>query len=148
MKTAVFIATILSLVPLAGVRGDENGAKGPVLRSPHPPYPAQAILDNIQGSVTFKLTVKNGRIANVSATGPDQLATPCAQWIKEHWQFKKGMTGLYTVSLSFKLPDKSSGVSPTSSASPAPSESPDSAVSPTPSASPVPAESPAGSSAD
>jgi hypothetical protein len=140
MKTTFFVATILSLLPLGDVRGDENSAKGPALRSPHPPYPAQAIQNRIQGSVTFKLAVKNGQITKVTATGPDLLAKPSAQWIKEHWQFKKGMTGIYTVSMDFKLPDASSGASPT------PSESPDSAESPTPVPAPVPSVSPSGSS--
>jgi hypothetical protein len=142
MKTALLIAMILCLTSFAGFAGDENSAKSPLLQSPRPPYPVQAIQNQVQGSVTFKLTIKNGQIVKVTGTGPEQLATPCAEWIKEHWQFKKGMTGVYTVSLSFELPGKSSGPSPT------PSESPESAESPTPAPAPVPSISPSESSAE
>ncbi len=142
MKTTVLIAATLSLLVFADVHGDENNAKGPVLRSPHPPYPAQAIQDRIQGSVTFKLAIKNGQITKVTATGPELLANPSAQWIKEHWQFKKGMTGIYTVSIDFKLPEASAGASPASSAPPT------SAVPATPTPSPTPLISPSASSAN
>jgi TonB family protein len=74
-----------------------------LLRSPRPPYPQTALQMHIAGDVRVRITVENGNIVNVEASGPPVLASGASRWVKENWKFNPGTNGTFTLPVSFVL---------------------------------------------
>ena len=133
-QARMLIAAVLCLIAFHGLGVDEVGAQSPsprqaatprgglrLIRSPKPPYPAEARKKGVHGRVTVRVTVKAGTIVNATATGPELLAGFTAQWIKTHWIFPEDVTGTFILPVDFVNPKPSSSPasSPLPSASPA-----------------------------
>ena len=91
--------------PAGASNGTGNG--GPhgnlLLRSPRPPYPQTALQMHIAGDVKVRITVENGTIVDVEATGPPMLASAASRWVKANWKFNPGTNGTFTLPVSFVL---------------------------------------------
>jgi hypothetical protein len=58
---------------------------------------------HITGDVRVRITVQNGAIVNVEASGPPLLASAASRWVKENWKFDPSANGTYTLPVSFVL---------------------------------------------
>jgi hypothetical protein len=74
---------------------------GLLVRSPSPPYPAQALQAHISGIVHVRMTVQDGNIVNVEASGLPILANPAKRWVRSTWKFNPTANGTFTVPVSF-----------------------------------------------
>jgi TonB-like protein len=74
---------------------------GILVRSPRPPYPAQALHARISGIVHVRMTIQEGNIVNVEASGPPILANAAARWVRSNWKFSSSTNGTYTLPISF-----------------------------------------------
>jgi hypothetical protein len=57
------------------------------LRSPRPPYLPQALQSRISDIVQVRMTVQDGNIIDVEASGPPILASAAARWVRSNWKF-------------------------------------------------------------
>jgi outer membrane biosynthesis protein TonB len=91
--------------PTGAANGTGNGGpRGNVLlRSPSPPYPTVALQMHIAGDVKVRITVENGNIVDVEASGPPVLASAASRWVKANWKFVPAAHGTYTLPVSFVL---------------------------------------------
>jgi outer membrane biosynthesis protein TonB len=74
-----------------------------LLRSPSPPYPSTALQMHIAGDVKVRITVQNGNIVDVDASGPPMLASAASRWVKANWKFNPTISGTFTLPVSFVL---------------------------------------------
>ncbi|MBV8215262.1 MAG: energy transducer TonB [Verrucomicrobia bacterium] len=82
-----------------------GGIDSEFLYRPAPPYPAAARKKNEEGDVLLLIKVKEGVVTDVvPKSGPDDLASPAASWIKEKWKFKADLTKNYTLPIFFRNP--------------------------------------------
>lgn len=154
-RARMLVVAVLGLITFHGLGAGEEGAESPsprqeaaargwrLIRSPKPPYPAEALKKGIQGRVTVRLSVKDGQIITATGIGPEPLADFSAQWVKEHWLFPKDITGTFTLPIVFTHPKSSA----TPAASALPPASPTASVLPSasPAASALPSASPTAS---
>jgi outer membrane biosynthesis protein TonB len=87
---------------------DGTGAGGPrsgtLIRSPHPPYPPQALAMHITGEVRVAFEVQNGNIVGTRAiSGPPMLESYVIRFCKENWKFSPNSNGTFTLPVSFQL---------------------------------------------
>ncbi|MBV8640317.1 MAG: TonB family protein [Verrucomicrobia bacterium] len=73
------------------------------MRSPRPPYPPTALQMHISGDVRVRITVENGNIVDVDASGPPMLASAASRWVKANWKFVPTANGTFTLPVSFVL---------------------------------------------
>jgi outer membrane biosynthesis protein TonB len=92
-------------VPTGVVGGTGTGGPrtGLWIRSPKPQYPPQALQLHITGSVTATITVSNGTVTGVHATGPSLLASAAERWIRSNWQGAPTTNGTFTLPINFVL---------------------------------------------
>jgi outer membrane biosynthesis protein TonB len=92
-------------VPNGVVGGTGTGGPrtGLWIRSPKPQYPPQALQLHITGSVTATITVSNGTVTSVHATGPSLLASAAERWIRSNWQGAPTTNGTFTLPINFVL---------------------------------------------
>ncbi|MBV9107565.1 MAG: energy transducer TonB [Verrucomicrobia bacterium] len=83
--------------------GDGGARSNLLLRSPRPPYPQMALQMHIAGEVKVRITVENGTIVNVDASGPPILASAASRWVKANWKFNPTVTGTFVLPVSFVL---------------------------------------------
>jgi hypothetical protein len=82
-----------------------RGVDSEVLYRPAPPYPPEAKRKKEEGNVLLLIKLKNGVITDVvPKSGPDDLASFAASWIKENWKFRAGLTKSYTLPIYFHNP--------------------------------------------
>jgi outer membrane biosynthesis protein TonB len=72
-------------------------------RSPKPPYPPQALSMHITGAVSATITMSNGEITNVDASGPPMLASAAKRWIEGNWRGSPGVSGTFHLPINFVL---------------------------------------------
>jgi hypothetical protein len=58
---------------------------------------------HISGDVKVRITVENGNIISVEASGPPLLASAASRWVKENWKFYPTANGTFTLPVSFVL---------------------------------------------
>jgi hypothetical protein len=58
---------------------------------------------HISGDVKVRITVENGNIVDVDATGPPILAGAASRWVKANWKFNPTANGTFTLPVSFVL---------------------------------------------
>jgi hypothetical protein len=58
---------------------------------------------HISGDVKVRITVENGNIVNVEASGPPVLASAAARWVKANWKFNPSANGTFALPVSFVL---------------------------------------------
>jgi len=58
---------------------------------------------HIAGDVRVRITVENGNIVNVEASGPPMLASAAKRWVQENWKFSPSATGTFSLPVSFVL---------------------------------------------
>jgi hypothetical protein len=58
---------------------------------------------HISGDVKVRITVENGNIVDVDATGPPILASAASRWVKANWKFNPTANGTFTLPVSFVL---------------------------------------------
>jgi outer membrane biosynthesis protein TonB len=58
---------------------------------------------HISGDVKVRITVENGNIVNVEASGPPILASAASRWVQANWKFNPGTNGTFTLPVSFVL---------------------------------------------
>lgn len=76
-------------------------------KQPRPEYPAQAIRQGQEGTVTVRFSVgRDGRVLEVDASSPSPwplLNQAAVRVIRERWRFRPGVVRLYEVSIHFNL---------------------------------------------
>ncbi len=85
--------------------GTGNGGprSGLLVRSPRPPYPAQALQMHLSGDVSVRMTVQAGNIVDAEGSGPPMLASAAARWVRTNWKFSPTTNGTFTLPVSFVL---------------------------------------------
>ena len=69
-----------------------------------PGYPQDARSLWIQGDVRVRIQVENGKMVNVTAESTSPiLADYSSRWVRWHWQFRPTVSGVYFLSISYKL---------------------------------------------
>jgi outer membrane biosynthesis protein TonB len=58
---------------------------------------------HIEGDVRVRITVVNGNIVDVEASGPPMLATAASRWVKANWKFSPTANGTFSLPVSFVL---------------------------------------------
>jgi hypothetical protein len=58
---------------------------------------------HIEGDVRVRITVVNGNIVDVEASGPPMLATAASRWVKANWKFNPTANGTFSLPVSFVL---------------------------------------------
>jgi hypothetical protein len=74
---------------------------GLLIRSPRPPYPAEALQSRLSGIVHVRMTVQAGNIVAAEACGPPILASAAARWVRSNWKFSSSTNGTFTLPISF-----------------------------------------------
>ena len=70
---------------------------------PAPHYPAFNLLSHQGATIFLRVTVKNGKIADVRAvSGLWEFTDPSVRWVKLRWKFKPGINGTYTFPIYFR----------------------------------------------
>jgi hypothetical protein len=70
---------------------------------PTVPYPHEAQQKRISGIVIALIFIKDGQIADVTATGPDLLVSASIKWIKTRWKPKAGVTETIRAPIEFGI---------------------------------------------
>jgi outer membrane biosynthesis protein TonB len=84
----------------AGSGGPRSGL---LVRSPRPPYPAQALQMHLSGDVRVRMTVQGGNIVDAEGSGPPMLASAAARWVRSNWKFSPTTNGTFSLPVSFVL---------------------------------------------
>ena len=84
--------------------GTGNGGprSGLLIRSPRPPYPAQALQMHLSGDVSVRMTVQAGNIVDAEGSGPPMLASAAARWVRTNWKFSPTTNGTFSSSRFFR----------------------------------------------
>ena len=86
---------------------DGTGSGGPrsglLVRSPRPPYPAQALQMHLSGDVRVRMIVQAGNIVDAEGSGPPMLASAAARWVRSNWKFSPTTNGTFSLPVSFVL---------------------------------------------
>jgi outer membrane biosynthesis protein TonB len=88
---------------VVGGTGNGGSRSGLFVRSPKPPYPPQALQLHISGNVSAVITVSNGTIISVRATGPSLLASAAERWVRSNWQAAPTTSGTFTLPVAFVI---------------------------------------------
>jgi TonB family protein len=70
---------------------------------PTPEYPRAALQLGIHGNVRVTVKVQNGNIVEARASSDEpMLRYEARQWIVRCWKFKPGVTGVFTIPITYK----------------------------------------------
>ncbi len=86
-----------------GGTGNGGPRSGLWVRCPKPSYPPQAMQLHITGNVMATITVSNGQVTSVHATGPSLLASAAERHIRSSWQGYPTTNGTFTLPIAFVL---------------------------------------------
>src|SRR5258705_6796602 len=88
---------------VVGGTGNGGPRSGLWVRCPKPSYPPQAMQLHITGNVMATITVSNGQVTSVHATGPSLLASAAERHIRSTWQGNPTTNGTFTLPIAFVL---------------------------------------------
>ena len=70
---------------------------------PTPEYPRVALQLGVYGNARVTVKVQNGNIVEASASSDEpMLRYEARQWIVRYWKFKPGVTGVFTIPITYK----------------------------------------------
>jgi hypothetical protein len=70
---------------------------------PTPEYPRAALQLRIDGKARVTVKVQNGKIVQASASADAPIIGPTSkEWILRCWKFKPGVTGVFTIPITYK----------------------------------------------
>ncbi|MFY9987720.1 MAG: energy transducer TonB [Chthoniobacterales bacterium] len=70
---------------------------------PTPEYPRTALALGIDGKITIKMKVRDGRIVEADAlSGSPMLGYSAKQWVLRNWKFRPEISGVFTLPINYK----------------------------------------------